>query len=129
MVRPPTETDPFGYDDLDRPVAVRLAENVYAYGYEFCHILHTLIAHDCVPIPCVYRDGGASIFVYDPQAKETEMWSGPWKLLSPENIFTINEPEQRGLLVQAFESANDLKEFVRSEPHGIGLKHGQIQKI
>ena len=34
MITKPTENDSFGYDDAGLPVAVKLDNNVYAYGYD-----------------------------------------------------------------------------------------------
>ncbi|MHC2336513.1 hypothetical protein ACVIW0_005802 [Bradyrhizobium sp. USDA 4454] len=128
MIRPPSCTDSFGYDKADQPIVVKLKPDVYVFGYEFCHVLQTLIKHGCVPVELIYEDGSALIFIFDPDEKKTELWSGSWRYDKP-NIYSIMDPEHRGLVRQLFETTEAFIEFSRSQSPRIELIPGQIQKI
>ena len=128
MIKPPSSTDSFGYDNADQPIVVKLKPDVYVFGYEFCHVLQTLIKHGCVPAELIYEDGGALIFIFDPNEKKAELWSGWWRCDKPD-IYSIIEPEHRGFVDQIFESTDAFLEFSNSQSPQIELIPGQIQKI
>ncbi|WP_143271672.1 hypothetical protein [Bradyrhizobium mercantei] len=100
---------------------------MYVFGYEFCHVLQTLVKHGCVPAELIYEDGGAFIFIFDPDEKKTELWSGYWTCDKP-GIYSIIEPEHRGLMGQMFETTDAFMEFSNSQLPQIELIPGQIQK-
>lgn len=128
VIRPPSSTDAFGYDNANQPIVVKLKPDVYVFGYEFCHVLQTLIKHGCVPAELIYEDGGALIFIFDPNEKKAELWSGWWRCDKPD-IYSIIEPEHRGLVDQIFETTDAFMEFSDSQSPQIDLIPGQIQKI
>ncbi|TKV78248.1 hypothetical protein FDV58_27255 [Bradyrhizobium elkanii] len=76
VIRPPSNTDAFGYDNANYPIVVKLKPDVYVFGYEFCHVLQTLIKHGCVPAELIYGDGGALIFIFDPMRRKRSYGQG-----------------------------------------------------
>lgn len=126
MITKPSAKDPFGYDDAGRPVAVKLTPAIYAFGYDFCHVLQTLMKHGCRPAPQLFENGAAFVLIYSPHTKQAELWSGKWKEDEPK-VYSIVNPEQQGMVDRTFSSIKEVKVFAKSQMTALGLTPGQIQ--
>ena len=114
MIKKVSESDSFGYDDAGRPVTIKLTPDIYCFGYDVCHVLQTLMRHGCDPVPRLFADNSAFVFIYDPKSQKTELWSGQWSE-DEKSIYSIVDPEQRGLVDQIFESVDAVREFAQSD--------------
>ena len=125
MITKPTISDPFGYDDSGRPVAVKLTSSTYAFGDEFCQALQALMKHGCRPVTRLFSDGGSMIFIFHPASRKAEMWSGGWKEDEP-GVYSILNPERKGLLAQGFYDFDTLLAFAERDLSDLKLVRGRL---
>ena len=125
MTATPNPSDPFGYDEAGRPVAVKLTSNVYAFGQEFCEALQALMKHGCRSVTRLTGDGKGTVFVYHPPSRKTEVWSGPWKEDEPK-VFSIIDPKHVGMLARTFYDFDDMWAFAERDLTNLELVRGQL---
>lgn len=120
------EKDKFGYDDNERPLAVKIAPGVIVFGYAFCGHFASTLSAGLQHLHHLYKDKGASIVIYSPQAKRAEVWFGKWTLDKDLGHYSIIDPSYHGVTRNTFDSLDVLKTHLQSG-NPIQIVHGYLQ--